>query len=174
MLSIARKKVKNVEFKNVDITKKFPFEDEVFDQVISIGCLHHTEDIQGCVNEIYRVLKMGGNVLIMLYNKNSFRRRVVNPVRYLTGKIQGSWKYTGYAEFERSTYDQDSCGKTVPFTSYFSRAEVRRMFGSFEKVNITVENFDNMNLLSLTLPRNYFLKNVARIWGLDLYIRAHK
>ncbi len=48
------------------------FGDELFDVVISLGVLHHTPDTEQSIREVYRVLKPGGEALIMLYNKYSW------------------------------------------------------------------------------------------------------
>lgn len=51
--------------------ENLPFEDTYFDIVYSFGVLHHIPDTQKAINEIYRVLKPGGEAYIMLYNKIS-------------------------------------------------------------------------------------------------------
>jgi len=51
-----------------------PFKDETFDHVVSIGCFHHTGNIQKCFDETYRILKPGGRAMIMVYNKYSYRQ----------------------------------------------------------------------------------------------------
>ena len=48
------------------------FDDAAFDMVYSMGVLHHTSDTQQAINEVYRVLKPGGQAIIMLYHKHSF------------------------------------------------------------------------------------------------------
>src|SRR5262249_33669783 len=48
------------------------FPDESFDWVYSHGVLHHTPNPQKAINEVWRVLKPNGRVIIMLYHKNSF------------------------------------------------------------------------------------------------------
>ena len=47
---------------------------ESFDYVVSIGCFHHTGNIQRCVNETWRLLKPEGTAFIMLYNQFSCRQ----------------------------------------------------------------------------------------------------
>lgn len=41
------------------------------DYLVSIGCFHHTGDVQRCIDETYRVLKPGGRACIMVYNRFS-------------------------------------------------------------------------------------------------------
>jgi ubiquinone/menaquinone biosynthesis C-methylase UbiE len=49
-----------------------PFDDNSFDHVYSFGVIHHSPNPEKIVSEIYRVLKPGGTIAIMLYNKTSF------------------------------------------------------------------------------------------------------
>jgi ubiquinone/menaquinone biosynthesis C-methylase UbiE len=49
-----------------------PFPDQTFDRASSNGVLHHTPDIAAALTEIYRVLKPGGEVRILVYNRSSF------------------------------------------------------------------------------------------------------
>lgn len=48
--------------KYMDVTKRFPFKNDVFDYVFSSHMLEHlyAEDAIACVNEVYRVLRKGG------------------------------------------------------------------------------------------------------------------
>jgi ubiquinone/menaquinone biosynthesis C-methylase UbiE len=48
------------------------FPDESFDAVYSSGVLHHTPDIQRAIAEILRVLKPGGEILVILYHRRSW------------------------------------------------------------------------------------------------------
>src|SRR5581483_5588066 len=51
--------------------ESMPFEDEAFDVVYSNGVIHHTPNTQRVVDEMYRVLKPGGRVIVMVYAENS-------------------------------------------------------------------------------------------------------
>lgn len=51
-------------------------ENESIDIVYSFGVLHHIPDAQLAVSEIYRALKPGGELLIMVYNKRSINYKI--------------------------------------------------------------------------------------------------
>ena len=45
-----------------------PHPDGSFDVVVSIGCLHHTGNLAGAIDEVHRVLRPGGEAMVMVYN----------------------------------------------------------------------------------------------------------
>lgn len=51
--------------------EQLPYEDGAFDLVYSWGVIHHADDMQQVLSEIYRVTRPGGTVKIMIYNLNS-------------------------------------------------------------------------------------------------------
>ena len=59
-----------------------------------------------------------------------------------------------------------------------SRRQVRRLFKGFSAVSIEAQNFDPLRLhlgrRAWWIPRERMLGNIARVLGLDLYIRARK
>jgi len=71
----------------------------------------------------------------------------------------------------RKLYDADPAGAPAPHTDFVSRREARRLFGDFERVRIEVQNFDSYRF---GIQREWFLSNLARVVGLDLYIVADK
>jgi ubiquinone/menaquinone biosynthesis C-methylase UbiE len=153
---------------------EIPFDDQSFDYVYSIGCLHHTGDLPKSVAEVYRVLHQGGKAIVMLYNRHSFRQLVEIPYRRVRERIFQSQK-KNFAEWVRTLYDTDSAGEAAPFTEYVSRKDVRRLFGNFSRVAIDSRNFDNYMLFKrFLIPASRMLNNLGRIVGLDLYIVAQK
>ena len=56
--------------------ENLPFDDCSFDIVYSNGVLHHTEDTQGAISEVFRLLRPGGKAVIMLYCKSSWHHWV--------------------------------------------------------------------------------------------------
>jgi ubiquinone/menaquinone biosynthesis C-methylase UbiE len=145
---------------------ELPFPDGTFDYVYSIGCLHHTGDLPRSVAEVHRVLTPGGRAVVMLYHAHSFRR-----VAFRLWDAASPARRRRTAERMRGLYDADPSGTPAPHTDFVSRREVRRLFGDFERVHIDVQNFDSYRY---GIKREWFLSNLARVVGLDLYIVADK
>ena len=145
---------------------ELPFEDATFDYVYSIGCLHHTGDLERSVHEVHRVLVPGGRAVVMLYNRHSLRRARFAAVRTLRGRRGASLD-----DELRGVYDAHDSGEAAPHTDFVSRSEARRLFHNFASVKIDVQNFDGYGF---GIRREWFLGNLARVIGLDLYIVADK
>lgn len=162
-----------------------PFPDNTFDQVYSIGCLHHTGDIPTGLREIYRILKPGGCAVIMLYNKNSFRYRVFMPLHYLYMRFL---KFTNhdvcnfplnYKEYRRWYYD--NCRDNYPEnTDFITSSKVKRILYGCRKVTIHKENIDGYILpknrfINCQISREWLLKTpIPHIVGLELYVTVIK
>ncbi len=140
-----------------------PWPDAAFDAVYSIGCLHHTGDLERAVAEVHRVLKPGGNAVVMLYNRHSARRLRAGLRARSAAAIRGS-------------YDQNAEGAPAPHTDFTSRREARRLFGAFSRVKIDAQNLDAPTFRGRTLlSRERALRTpLPRMLGLDLYIVALK
>lgn len=69
--------------------ENLPFDDQSFDVVVSFGVLHHTPDTEKALAEIFRVLKPGGRILLMLYHRNSFAYQLLFRIKRL---IQPGWR----------------------------------------------------------------------------------
>jgi SAM-dependent methyltransferase len=48
-----------------------PFDDASFDKVVLVDTIHHLEDVPGTIDEVARVLKPGGHVLVFEPNKGN-------------------------------------------------------------------------------------------------------
>ena len=151
---------------------------ESFDAVISIGCFHHTGNVQRCIDETLRLLRPGGEAFIMVYNKFSFRHWVRWPGS--TGKAAlrqglGLSEPRSGAEDERRAYDASAEGDAAPETVFLSRKDVRRAFRDYASVSVASENSDPLSWNGRVLvSRPRMLSTVGRILGLDLYISAIK
>ena len=69
----------NASAQRLDVTvlnmdaEKTAFGAETFDFIFSWGVLHHSSDPNAAFKELARLLRMGGEGLIMVYNRNSLR-----------------------------------------------------------------------------------------------------
>lgn len=68
-----------------------PFEDECFDHVHCLGVLHHIPRVDLAVSEIHRVLRRGGTVYAMLYNRDSILYYV--SILFIHGVLEEGLKY---------------------------------------------------------------------------------
>ena len=64
MLKIAKNRVKKADFKQVDITKKFPFPSKTFDKMICSLVISHIKNISPVLKEMKRVLKDEGFIIL--------------------------------------------------------------------------------------------------------------
>ena len=64
MLKIAKARVKKAEFKQTDITKKFPFPDNTFDKIVCSLVVSHIKNLSPVLKEMKRVLKDGGFIIL--------------------------------------------------------------------------------------------------------------
>src|SRR3954454_14320958 len=144
---------------------ELPFEDGTFDYVYSIGCLHHTGNLLKSIQEVHRVLVPGGRAVVMLYNRHSLRR-LVYGLRSFVRRGQS------LDDEMRALYDAHESGEPAPHTDFVSRAQVKGLFRDFARVRIDAQNFDGYHPLGI--KREWFLSNIARVVGLDLYIVADK
>jgi len=146
-----------------------PHPDASFDHVVTIGCLHHTGDLPTAVAEVHRMLRPGGRAVVMIYNKNSFRRFKMAARRLLS-------RGAGESEDEamRRSYDHNVEGEAAPATAYTSVREAKELFAGFSSVKVRRENFDHNAIRGRELDRNLLLKGPGRVAGLDLYITAVK
>ena len=101
----------------VENAENLSFEDGDFDVVYSFGVLHHTPNIERALSEVYRVLRPGGKIFLMLYSKYSLN----NFVHVLF----------------RIPYESPRDWSTdAPVTRTFSKREVKHLMRYFEQVRI--------------------------------------
>ncbi len=147
---------------------QLPLQQDSFDAVVTIGCLHHIPDIRGAIAEIHRVLKPGGVLYGMVYNRNSYRYRVFIPLVRRFGR-QNRDKTTQQCVNE--FYD----GVGNPYGTVYSMSEMRHLLAGFTRPDFRIENFVGRELLPYVgdrIPRNFWLATFGKLAGLDLYFRA--
>ena len=144
--------------------ENLPYVDNTFDFVYSHGVLHHTPDTQRTFDEVHRVLKPGGQAIIMLYHKNSWNywgniyllRRLGTALLALPGgpklvsRLTGerverlsehreNLKKQGLKYLKMETFlSQNTDGPGNPIAKVYTRKQVGHLFGKFTNVNTRV------------------------------------
>ncbi len=135
---------------------EIPWPDDSFDIVFSHGVLHHVPDIRRAQSEIHRVLRPGGQLVVMLYARRSLNYQVaIRGVR--RAALLAAWPLRGTSLATRSDmlaqhlanaeriglraylsmdtfthYNTD--GPLNPYARVYSLDEVREDFPDFEVV----------------------------------------
>ena len=121
-------------------SENLPFPDASFDIVYSNGVLHHTLDTEKAIAEVLRVLKPGGQAVIMLYCKSSWHYwiNMFLPVGLLMGKAfrDPNWlgKATEWGGKNRQTVAN-------PITRCYTGAGIARLFRSFTQLTYRKADF---------------------------------
>jgi ubiquinone/menaquinone biosynthesis C-methylase UbiE len=138
--------------------EQLPFDENSFDLVYSFGVLHHTPNTQKAIDEVYRVLKPGGECTIMLYHKHS--------LHVWLGAV---WHWLHAAERARRSIVEDWVrvydGEGNPLGKAYSRSDARRMFGKFTNLRITLCDPIRRKLpTALNILNQYFFARWAGFW----------
>ena len=120
--------------------ESLPFDDATFDIVYSNGVLHHTNDTEKAIAEVFRVLKPGGKAVIMLYCKSSWHYWINMwlCVGVCKGKLLGGKNWLG-----RATEWGGKDAQTVenPVTRCYTASGMRRLFRNFTNVTLRKGEF---------------------------------
>jgi SAM-dependent methyltransferase len=114
-----------------------PFDDGSLDAVYSMGVLHHIDDTDKAVAEVFRVLRPGGAAYVALYNSTSIKLKAAHALRAMQGSVD---KITGSKNSllalarlvpERlfGTMFIECFG--VPVLKSYTLAEMKRLFDRF-------------------------------------------
>ena len=113
--------------------ENLPFKNNSFDYILSYGVLHHSEDTQKAFDELYRVLKPGGNFFVMVYNKDSINYWW--HIIFLWGIVKGKLLKMSPRQLTAFRTDRNYQGGN-PKADFLSKKELKRMFSKFSKVNL--------------------------------------
>jgi ubiquinone/menaquinone biosynthesis C-methylase UbiE len=139
------------------------FEDNAFDVVVAIGVFIYTPDTQKAIDEVLRVVKPGGQVICMFWNRISWYPILV--------RLSG-----GHFDHEE---------KDAPLIKLYSAKEIRKMFEKFSKVEIETDRFPTKTIKRsglLATAYNYGLvplcqlipKTFIKPFGFHIIVKAVK
>ncbi len=187
-------------FEIAGLTKRFvngdaialPFPNSRFDLVMSIGVLHHVPQIAAACREVIRVLRPGGSVRVMLYNRHSYHYALVNyavrPLLWLLlalprlrivlrkapAKLRHMLAICQEHGFSRErvlaiSADASFAGEDnfVQHTTFHTEKEMRALFAGLEDFR-----FFRSNLKYFPLP--FWRETAERRWGFFLTMTARK
>lgn len=172
------------------------FRDASFDFVYTFGVLHHIPDAEGTMREIMRVLRPGGEVLAMLYNRSSINYAVeIQVLRKLGVRLLGlpgavellaalglpRRKLERHRELARARMSEDEWlsrntdGPDNPYSKVYDAAEAAALFAGFDIKwqEILFFNHEHWGVLGRALPQP-LLQALGRSWGWHRVVYARK
>jgi SAM-dependent methyltransferase len=175
-----------------------PFDDESFDIVYCFGVLMHIPNVGDAIAEIRRVLKPGGILLLMVYNRSSinyhveimFLRRLFVRLLLVPGVISlfgalglNRQKLERHAELLRTNgpmsdeqwLSRNTDGPDNPYTTVYGEAEVRALLRGFRILGNETYFFDHRHwgVFGRLMPE--FLRRwLGRHWGWHRIVRCEK
>lgn len=120
--------------------ENLPFIDDSFDIVYSSGVLHHSENTERCIKEVYRVLKNNGKAILMLYSRHSAMYWLnLYPKTILHGLI---FQYSEAERIGMITEGRPEFGNTKnPITRVYSRKQIQRLLKDFRIESLRKNSF---------------------------------
>jgi len=175
------------------------FGDCSVDVVYSFGVLHHIPDVGKAVSEIDRVLKPGGELLVMLYNRNSINYQIeirflrkfmlrmlslpgVIPLFSLLGfpkeKLERHVEiYRQYGRLSQQEWlNRNTDGPDNPYSLVYSRIEAEALLGEkFRILRNEVYYFEprHWGVIGRILPSG-LVDYLGRRWGWHRLVYAIK
>ena len=151
------------------------FPDQSFDMVWSWGVIHHSSSMETCLSEIYRVLRPGGRLLLMVYNRQSIVYYFING--FIRGILMGKLLHQSLQQI----YTESSDGF---YARVLSKNEMEGMLGRGYS-NIETDTV-GLKAELVPIPRFFLKEALERMipdriaslvlgrWGSMLVVRARK
>ena len=143
--------------------QQLPFSEKTFDYVLAFGCLMHMPDTQKTIDEIYRVLKPGGRAAAMMYYKHSLHWWYY--IFFGKGIMRGKLLHMTVQQLS-SRYTDGAYEEGNQLTKFYSKNELRHMFGKFK--NISIKIFDTTTPIDhfphRFLPLGTLIPRPIKIW----------
>jgi len=174
------------------------FDDAAFDHVYSFGVIHHSPRTEAIVDQIHRVLKPGGTLCVMVYNRTSINYYVeimfLRKLFRLTLHLPFMPRLLSLFGFSREKLERhrallrerphmtkaewismNTDGPDCPLAKVYSASEAKQLFAQFEDVRTEVRHFDrgHWSFIGKLMP-DAFAKWLGRRWGWHRMVYARK
>lgn len=177
-------------FQIANAEERLPFPDNSFDHIYSFGVIHHSPNTDAIVKEMYRVLRPGGSITVMVYNRSSINyyieimllRRLFRLLLYpqfmprlifrLTGFAE--WKLVGHRELlmQRPTLSKEEWvskntdGPNCPLSKVYNKHETAELFRMFRDMRQEVWEFntEHWSFIGSLIPDGV-ARRIGRLWG---------
>jgi ubiquinone/menaquinone biosynthesis C-methylase UbiE len=186
-------------FEVADAEVKLPFPDCSFDHVYSFGVIHHSPSPEKIVREIHRVLRSGGTLTVMLYNKSSINyyieimflrklfRKLLLPsfMPRLIAGVAGfdRWKLEGHRKIlvgkkrisKEAWLSMNTDGPFCPLARVYDWNDANRLFNDFSNLRQEIWEFnvDHWSFVGRAIPQST-IRWIGRRWGWHRMIYGQK
>jgi ubiquinone/menaquinone biosynthesis C-methylase UbiE len=146
-----------------------PFDDDSFDVIYSNGVIHHTPNTQRVIEQMHRVLRPGGRIIVMVYAENSW-----NYWKTIVGNFglrQGMLDDHSVGDLMSQLVEM-TANDARPLVKVYTARQLHRMFGAFRDRSIV-----KRQLTDAELPRAMQILPVSwweRAMGWNLIIKGVK
>jgi SAM-dependent methyltransferase len=154
-----------------------PFDDATFDMIISIGCLHHTGNLQRALDEVWRMLKPGGKAVIMVYNALSYRRwrdAGAETAAYFNWFYLGEGSVPAFDPNICAAYDTNTEGVVAPETAFVSAGHLQKMCARFSSFEARLDNILQEPPYQSQTREELLATTIPSLCGLDIYATVIK
>ncbi len=177
--------------------RRLPFPDASFDHVYSFGVIHCSPDTPAIVAEIHRVLRPGGTVTVMVYNRASVNYQLEIRVLRRLGRLalrapgapavlarvsgldrdrlEGHRRLARRRMSDAEWLSANTDGPGCPLATVYGEREAAELFAGFDDVRQSVWFFDRRHwpFVGPRLPSRV-VRAVGRRWGWHRVIDARR
>ena len=194
-VGITKKMIRKYKLDNanamIEDAENLKFDANTFDTVCSNGVLHHIQNTEKAVSEIYRVLKEQGTTIILLYRKYSIKGLIAILLRLLSkiiDKITAENNFIYNQLYEKTYFKKNNQLGTLllelfgcPIMKMYTKKQIKKLFKDFNKVRIKCFSTGFIQVINL-LPNenrlNFWFKKIDNkiesIFGFYWVIEAIK
>ncbi len=150
--------------------ESLPFEDQTFDLVYSNGVLHHTPNTQAAIKEIFRVLRPGGRVIVMMYAENSLH--YWRTIFWTMGLREGQLRRYSMGELMSRSVERSENASAHPLVKAYTRPRLKALFKRFTDIEIVQQQIERT-----AMPKRMRWMSrplVGSIMGWNLILKANK